>query len=164
MVRTKTKYKLKANCRSQLKFYLQTYLDYWLTEKSDPTDLIQPVVQLASNAKLTCAVFLKDIIVNKKLLLDTLGRKNINRIDLNDREKLVVVDDDDQENNSKHSDDVKISSNPTETPGSSGSTGEDKKDEAVVVEAAAVAVSDQADVSMKDEEAVGGDSQQPDIK
>jgi len=33
VVRTKTKYKLKANCRLQLKFYLQTYLDYWQHEK-----------------------------------------------------------------------------------------------------------------------------------
>jgi hypothetical protein len=32
VVRTKTKYKLKANCRMQLKFYLQTYIEYWSNE------------------------------------------------------------------------------------------------------------------------------------
>ena len=104
VVRTKTKYKLKANCRSQLKFYLQTYIDYWQTERSMETKSIEhlaPNQQQTENKdgdkKLNCKVFLKDIIQNKKLLLETSSRSNLNKINLNDNKKLIVVEEEEQE-------------------------------------------------------------------
>jgi hypothetical protein len=102
VVRTKTKYKLKANCRSQLKFYLQTYTDYWQTERSFETKSIEhlmPTQQQIENEdkKLNCKVFIKDIIQNKKLLLETSSRSNLNKINLNDNKKLIVVEEEEQE-------------------------------------------------------------------
>ena len=87
VVRTKTKYKLKANCRLQLKFYLQTFSDYWLYEKVLEQKQVE---QLKSN----CKVYLNDIIINKDLLLDASGRYNLNLINYDDGRQMVLKDDD----------------------------------------------------------------------
>lgn len=108
VVRTKTKYKLKANCRLQLKFYLQTYLDYWQYEKClesksveqlnslNNTSLV-PTVAPPSTKLLDCKVFLSDIVQNKDLLLSASNRCNLNAICLMDGQKLLVKDDEEEE-------------------------------------------------------------------
>ena len=52
VVRTKTKYKLKANCRLQLRFYLQSYMDYWLHEKCLETKNVVSMAPPKPNARL----------------------------------------------------------------------------------------------------------------
>ncbi len=47
--------------------------------------------------KLNCKVFLKDIMLNKKLLLDTSSRCNLNKINLSDEKRIVLVEEDDAE-------------------------------------------------------------------
>lgn len=107
VVRTKTKYKLKANCRLQLKFYLQTYLDYWQYEKfqeSKNLDQLESLNNLSvpstADTKLDCKIFLNDIILNKYLLLDTSSRNNLNSVNLNDGKKILLKDEDDEVDNS----------------------------------------------------------------
>jgi len=87
VVRTKTKYKLKANCRLQLKFYLQTYIDYWEYEKLQETRSLNK-----SNFK----IYLNDIILNKMLLVDTSGRFNLNSINL-DGKQITLKDEEETE-------------------------------------------------------------------
>lgn len=106
-MRTKTKYKLKANCRLQLKFYLQTYLDYWQYEKCLETKSVEqlnslnnmslvPAVAPPSTKLLDCKVFLSDIVENKDLLLSASNRCNLNTICLIDGQKLLVKDDEEE--------------------------------------------------------------------
>jgi hypothetical protein len=92
VVRTKTKYKLKANCRLQLKFYLQTYLDYWQHEKMLETRSLSCIEN-----KLNFKIYLNDIIINKNLLMDASGRFNLNSINL-DGKQILLKDDNDDEN------------------------------------------------------------------
>ena len=99
VVRTKTKYKLKANCRLQLKFYLQTYLDYWEHEKCLETKNIEPLAPVAtkdSGRKLECRVFLKDIILSKNLLLEASSRYNLSAINLDEGKKLVLKEEEEE--------------------------------------------------------------------
>jgi len=100
VVRTKTKYKLKANCRSQLKFYLQTYIDYWEYEKLQETRSLNK-----SNLK----IYLNDIVLNKTLLVNTSGRFNLNSINL-DSKQILLKDVEEEEINSA------INGNETTTP------------------------------------------------
>ena len=93
VVRTKTKYKLKANCRLQLKFYLQTYLDYWEHEKCLETKNIEPLAPVAakdSARKLECRVYLKDIVLSQRLLLEASSRYNLSAINLDEGKRLVL--------------------------------------------------------------------------
>ena len=98
VVRTKTKYKLKANCRAQLKFYLHSYLDYWTHELSverNNADLLlvnktttqqqqQQQQQQPQQQRLDCKVFISDIARDPKLLLDTTTRHNIASVDMSE--------------------------------------------------------------------------------
>jgi hypothetical protein len=103
VVRTKTKYKLKANCRLQLKFYLHTYLDYWQGEKfylNRNLAELAPAKQIGAEAvatngqsQLQLKVCLKDIFLSKKLLLDASSRFKLEKIYL-DEGKAIKLDDD----------------------------------------------------------------------
>lgn len=103
VVRTKTKYKLKANCRLQLKFYLHSYLDYWQNEKyhlnRNLAELAspQPTETTAIQPISTMKVFLKDIFLNKKLLLDASSRFDLHKIHLADNRVINLSDEQDQE-------------------------------------------------------------------
>jgi len=105
VVRTKTKYKLKANCRLQLKFYLQTYLDYWQYEKcleNKTSDQIQALNNVSVAATeltkpLNCKIFLNDIILNKNLLLEQSSRSSLNSIRMIEGNKIGLVDDEAEE-------------------------------------------------------------------
>lgn len=106
VVRTKTKYKLKANCRLQLKFYLQSYLDYWNHEKCLETKDITELIPVANNnnptadlstTRLNCKIFLKDIMLNKKLFLDQSSVNNIDQINIFDDKKIILKPEKEQE-------------------------------------------------------------------
>ena len=97
VVRTKTKYKLKANCRLQLRFYLQSYIDYWTHEKCLDTNSLKPLATTTTMAKdLECRIMLKDILLNKKLLLDVSNRFHLNAISLSDEKKLVIANEEEE--------------------------------------------------------------------
>lgn len=98
VVRTKTKYKLKANCRLQLKFYLQTYLDYWSHEKSVETKSIESLVPKKAESKLECRVFMKDIFLSKKMLLDVASKFDLSAIYLDETKRISLRSEVDQEN------------------------------------------------------------------
>jgi len=111
VVRTKTKYKLKANCRLQLKFYLQTYLDYWMHEKMLETHSLNSGGGLGGDEnKLNFKIYLNDIILNKSLLMNASGRFNLNSINLDDGKQMLLKDDDDDD------DDDEITSSPPPPP------------------------------------------------
>ncbi len=99
VVRTKTKYKLKANCRLQLRFYLQSYIDYWTHEKCLETNSLKPLTttSITMEKDLQCRIMLKDILLNKKLLLDVSNRFNLNSISLSDEKKLVIANEEEAE-------------------------------------------------------------------
>jgi len=94
VVRTKTKYKLKANCRLQLRFYLQSYMDYWTHEKCLETNSLTPLATMTSKKDLECRIMLKDLMLNQKLLLDVSNRHRLNAINLSDEKRLVFEEDD----------------------------------------------------------------------
>lgn len=77
-MRTKTKYKLKANCRLQLKFYLHSLIDYWTQEKDKIKNDEANVQLLPSNGGLKC--FIIDIFKNKRLFLETMGKNEVNEV------------------------------------------------------------------------------------
>jgi len=120
VVRTKTKYKLKANCRLQLKFYLQSYIDYWQHEK-----MLEQKLDLSistntttnnnnNNKKLNCKVYLNDIIINKNLLLNASGRFNVNTINLEGKQ-MLLKDDDETDSNDITTTTTNTTSNATTT-------------------------------------------------
>ncbi len=108
VVRTKTKYKLKANCRLQLKFYLQTYIDYWMYEKSLEMKSVEQLASLNSASAATvvsaqpeqklldCRVFLNDVILNRSLLLETSSRHQLNSVSLDEGRRMVLKDEEDR--------------------------------------------------------------------
>lgn len=67
VVRTKTKYKLKANHRLQLKFYLLSLIEFWTHERD-------------RNTNLTTKCYLKDIFASKQLLLDSASRHGLAKV------------------------------------------------------------------------------------
>jgi len=108
VVRTKTKYKLKANCRLQLKFYLQTFIDYWNYEKCYDMKQIEDLAPSKneqikdgetnnSNGKLDFKVFLKDIIVDKELLLSESSRCDLNTINLDENKQIILSNDENEQ-------------------------------------------------------------------
>ena len=97
VVRTKTKYKLKANCRLQLKFYLQSYMDYWSYEKALENKCVEQLDTLKSAPNLGCKIFLNDIILNKNLLLDVASRFNLNAIHLVDGKQIRLKDEEEED-------------------------------------------------------------------
>lgn len=91
VVRTKTKYKLKANHRVQLKFYLLSLIDYWTHER----DYRAPAVQ--ANAR----CFLKNVFASKRLLLDTASRHQLTAIHTD--QAVLRLDDDNNDNDDQSS-------------------------------------------------------------
>lgn len=73
VVRTKTKYKLKANLRLQLKFYLLSLIEYWTQEKER---------DMVTTSAPKC--FLKDMFASKRLLLNTASRYGLTKIHTED--------------------------------------------------------------------------------
>lgn len=90
VVRTKTKYKLKANCRLQLKFYLLTYLDYWNEEKVVESKFYFDSLPKRNEVKQKCRVFMKNILLNKNFLLNECGRYDLNTIYLGQNLKMEL--------------------------------------------------------------------------
>jgi hypothetical protein len=82
VVRTKTKYKLKANHRVQLKFYLASLIEYWTNEREQDST--------QADAKF----FLKDVLGSKRLLLKTVSRHGLKTIFAQDA--LVTFEDDEE--------------------------------------------------------------------
>lgn len=167
-MRTKTKYKLKANCRLQLKFYLQTYLDYWQYEKCLESKSVEqlnslnnmslvPAVAPPSTKLLDCKVFLSDVIENKDLLLSASKRSNLNAICLMDGQKLLVKDDEEEGQIQAEvvSEKVEDVSNveAVEAEGDEIKSEDEKPESAVaaVAEAVVEKVEESTDVVMKDE-------------
>jgi hypothetical protein len=142
VVRTKTKYKLKANCRLQLKFYLQTYIDYWMYEKCLEMKSVEQLASLNSASAATvaaqpeqklldCRVFLNDVILNRSLLLETSSRHQLDSVSLDEGRRMVLKDEEDE----------------TEDRGeeAAASTTEMSVDEAVPVEAESMVKKEEAE-------------------
>lgn len=107
LVRTKTKYKLKANCRMQLKFNIQSYMEYWLHERYLESRKLsdQPSTEIRSLGTtfdmLTAAevleaddnvkVYLKDVFKSKQLLLDLATKHGLTSIQHNDGDKSIKI-------------------------------------------------------------------------
>ena len=97
VVRTKTKYKLKANCRMQLKFNLQSFIEYWQHEKCVETRQIEEGAAAAAEEEsaavvLVGRVYIKDVFKSKQLLLDLAAKHSLNTICADVDHRLVLGD------------------------------------------------------------------------
>jgi hypothetical protein len=96
VVRTKTKYKLKANCRLQLKFNLQSYMEYWLHERyletQELTDGNSSTNEALVETKGDMKVYLKDVFKSKQLLLDLASKYSLSAICTDVDKRLLLSD------------------------------------------------------------------------
>jgi hypothetical protein len=101
VVRTKTKYKLKANYRLYLQFNLLSYTNYWRNEFDRYSTLINPTTTTngddEKNKKLNkLKIHLNDLFLNdKKFLLLQSSNYNLIKINLDDNGNCLMLEDDD---------------------------------------------------------------------
>lgn len=97
VVRTKTKYKLKANARCFLQFNLLTLIDYWKNELDRLDDILKRnhyYQTLNLNNMPSCKVYVQDLFSkNNRVLLLESSKHNLQAICLNDGKKIILEDD-----------------------------------------------------------------------